>query len=99
MHTSDLEGTPEVPVQATSGSEESFQIPIAQLRCPVIIEVFCGSARVTASLKALGLSSSCGADHDTSKAVSTAKKLDLTDSGDQRIFLQWLQSPLVVGVL
>ena len=66
--------------------------------CPVIIEVFCGSARVTASLKELGLVESFGVDHEVDKAIATAKKLDLTVREDQKIFKQWMKSPLVVGL-
>ena len=69
-----------------------------QISCPTVIEIFCGSARVTASLKELGLSQSFGVDHDVRKAESTAKRLDLTLKSDQELFLQWMQSPLVVGI-
>ncbi|CAL1147099.1 unnamed protein product [Cladocopium goreaui] len=44
-------------------------------------EVFCGSARVTASLKELGLVESFGVDHDVDKAIATVKKLDLKIPG------------------
>ena len=71
---------------------------IEQLQCPVIIEVFCGSARVTASLRALGVKSACGVDHDTTKAVAAAKNLDLSTHSGQEILLTWLKSPMVVGV-
>ena len=37
-------------------------------------------------------------DHDLKKAVSTAKRLDLTLREDQLVFMQWLKSPLVVGI-
>ena len=84
--------------QSGASAQSSFVFSQVQLSRPVIIEVFCGSARVTASLKSIGLHSSFGVDHDISKAISSAKKLDLTCSGDQRIFLQWLQSPVVAGV-
>ena len=36
---------------------------------PVIIEIVCGSSRVTACLKAIGLTSSFGVDHMKTKAV------------------------------
>ena len=52
----------------------------------MIIEVFCGSARVTASLKELGLVESFGVDHEVDKAIATVKKLDLTDKEDQQKF-------------
>ena len=37
-------------------------------------------------------------DHKLDKAVSAAKRLDLTSPADQLICMQWLKSPLVVGV-
>ena len=69
-----------------------------QLRCPVVIEIFCGSARVTASLKLLGLDACFGVDHKVKKATATAKELDLTVKQHQDILFLWLKSPLVVGV-
>ncbi|CAL1148854.1 unnamed protein product [Cladocopium goreaui] len=41
----------------------SFDFSNEQLKGPVVIEVFCGSARVTASLKEVGLTQSFGVDH------------------------------------
>ena len=78
--------------------QSDFSFSDEQIACPVIIEVFCGSARVTASLKEIGLSESFGIDHEVSKAIATVRKLDLTLSKDQKIFLQWMKSPLVVGL-
>ena len=77
---------------------DNFSFSSHQLSCPVIIEVFCGTARVTACLKELGLSEAFGVDHETGKAVATVKQLDLTLQRDQEIFLQWLRSPLLVGL-
>ena len=76
----------------------SFAFSLDQLKGPVVIEVFCGSARVTACLKELGLKESFGVDHVLDKATSAAKRLDLTLEADQIFFLRWLHSPLVVGV-
>ena len=56
-----------------------------QLRCPVVVEIFCDSARVTASLRLLGLEACFGVDHKTQKAVATAKELDLTIKEHQDI--------------
>eukprot|EP00435_Cladocopium_sp_Y103_P009876 s4862_g2.t1 len=75
-----------------------FQFSAEQLACPIVIEIFCGSARVTASLKLLGLSRSYGVDHNLERAISSAKKLDLCKTADQEILFTWLSSPLVVGV-
>ena len=79
-------------------NQDNFSFTAEQITCPVIIEVFCGSARVTASLKELGLVESFGIDHEVGKAIATVKKLDLTMSRDQDIFRQWLKSPLVAGI-
>ena len=79
-------------------NKSQFSFSTEQITCPVIIEVFCGSARVTASLKELGLVESFGVDHEVDKAIATVKKLDLTDKEDQKIFKQWMRSPLVVGI-
>ena len=79
-------------------NQDNFSFSTEQITCPVIIEVFCGSARVTASLKELGLVESFGVDHEVGKAIATVRKLDLTLSRDQQIFWQWLKSPLVVGI-
>ena len=65
---------------------------------PVVIEMFCGTARVTACLKAIGLNDSFGVDHIKSKAVSTMKVADLSTKVGQDLFLEWLESPLVMGV-
>ena len=78
--------------------EKAFHLTQDQIKCPVVIEVFCGSARLTASLKVLGMTSSFGVDHSTSKAVSTAKDLDLTRYDHQQILFMWMSSPLVMGI-
>ena len=75
-----------------------FGLSLEQLKCPVVIEVFSGSARVTAALRAVGIKSSFGVDHDVSKAVAAVKQLDLTTHHGQQILLTWLKSPMVVGV-
>ena len=84
--------------QMQSSTTDGFAFSIEQLTCPVVIEIFCGSARLTASLKEVGFKDSFGVDHKLDKAVSTAKRLDLTEKTDQLVLLQWLKSPLVVGI-
>lgn len=69
-----------------------------QLKSPVIIEMFCGSARVTAALKKFGVHGAFGVDHHTNHSTSTVRKVDLSCPAGQRLFMQWLNSPLVVGV-
>ena len=64
--------------QMQSISNDGFAFSIEQLTCPVVLEIFCGSARLTASLKAVGIRDSFGVDHKLDKAISAAKRLDLT---------------------
>ena len=77
---------------------DGFAFSAEQLSCPIVVEIFCGSARLTASLKEIGIKEAFGVDHRTDKAGATAKRLDLTVKADQLILLQWIKSPLVVGV-
>jgi hypothetical protein len=84
--------------QTQSSTTDGFAFGVEQLTCPVVIEFFCGSARLTASLKEVGFKDSFGVDHKLDKAVATAKRLDLTEKTDQLVLFQWLQSPLVVGI-
>ena len=97
---SESEPEPSFDAQFVNHSSTTCNVSFSevQISCPTVIEIFCGSARVTASLKELGLSASFGVDHDTKKAVSTAKRLDLTLTSDQDLLLQWVKSPLVVGI-
>lgn len=67
-------------------------------KSPVIIEIFCGSARVTASLRTLGLSSLFGVDHIKMNSEGPIKIADLITKKGQRILMKWLESPLVQGV-
>ena len=69
-----------------------------ELENPVIIEIFCGSARVTACLKMVGLTSSFGVDHIKGKAISQCKVADLTTEAGQQLLLTWLEAPNVRGV-
>ena len=68
------------------------------IKDPVIIEIFCGSSRVTACLKAIGLTSSFGVDHIKTKAVSTCKVADLSCISGQELMMSWLRAENVVGV-
>ena len=49
--------------QMQSSTTDGFAFSIEQLTCPVVIDIFCGSARLTASLKELGFKDSFGVDH------------------------------------
>ena len=78
-----------------SKSQNSFPIGPSEkpdLKNPVILEIFCGSARVTACLKIIGLTSSFGVDHIKGKAVSTCKVADLTTQEGQQLLLTWLDA-------
>ena len=84
-----------------SKSQNCFPIGPSEkpdLKNPVILEIFCGSARVTACLKMIGLTSSFGVDHIKGKAVSTCKVADLTTQEGQQLLLTWLDAPNVEGV-
>ena len=88
----------QTPNFETSDGKGDFQFSADQMKCPVVIEIFCGSARITACMKALGFHASFGIDHKLDKATSSAKRLDLTQVEQQRLLFQWLKSPLVAGV-
>ena len=83
---------------ANSFDSANFEFTAEQLNCPLVLEIFCGSGRVTASLKSLGMSGSFGIDHKVKNSTTTVKELDLTLPEHQRILFTWLRSPLVVGI-
>ena len=72
--------------QQTQQQQSQVAFSGVQIQCPTVIEVFCGSARVTACLKELGLKTCFGVDHKIEKAESSAKQLDLTVRADQELF-------------
>ena len=65
---------------------------------PFIIEMFAGSARVTACLRFLGLTASFGVDHILSGNVAKVITADLTTSSGQSLFWQWVQAEQCFGV-
>ena len=71
----------------------------AAVQHPVVIEIFAGTARVTACLKHMGFTSSFGVDCDCSKAVSTCRFADLAQPGGQNLCLQWLRCPRLAGIV
>ena len=89
LETSDSESEPGCSFDAKPSTQhvgpavDHVVFSEVQISCPTVIEIFCSSARVTASLKELGLSQSFGVDHDVRKAESTAKRRDLTLKSDQ----------------
>ena len=89
------------PACEPSFAEHSRKEPgfdLKDCKSPVVIEIFCGSARVTASLRTLGLSSSFGVDHVKVNSQGPIKIADLTTKKGQKLLLKWLESPLVQGV-
>ena len=71
----------------------------ATLEDCLIIEVFAGSARVTASLKQLGLKSGFGVDKLRAKnAMAGVTIADLATPEGEVLLMSWLQMPQVVGI-
>ena len=66
---------------------------------PLVIELFAGTARVTACLKQLGLKSSVGVDKDSSKACSACLTADMTSSEGQSLVWEWVRSPRFAALL
>ena len=66
---------------------QGASLEIENMKHPVIIEMFCGTARVTACLKAIGLQDSFGVDHIKSKAVSILKSGPYHKARSGRIFI------------
>lgn len=62
------------------------------------MELFCGSARVTACLKAFGVCQAFGVDHVNRATTAPVRILDLSKQKDQRTLMRWLQSPLCAGI-
>jgi len=65
----------------------------------VVLELCCGTAGLTASFKRCGLRHCIAVDKVRSKgAKASVTQLDLTDSKVQRMIIQWLHHPAVVGL-
>ena len=70
-----------------------------QSRFPVVLEVFAGTARVTAALRRCGFEGSQGIDHVfVDGAACPVLLADLTTCVGQALALNWLSSPHVVGL-
>ena len=65
---------------------------------PIVIELFAGSGRVTAALKALGVRSAFGVDHRKISAVAPIMVADLTTRAGQALFMTWLEAPNLAGI-
>ena len=65
----------------------------------MVIEIFCGTSRVTACLKQYGLMSSFGVDYIRSKqAAAQVVIADLCDPQGITLLHQWLAHDYVVGI-
>jgi hypothetical protein len=71
----------------------------ASLADCLIVEIFCGTSRVTACLKQIGLKGCFGVDKLRSKnAMSAVIIADLTTPEGEELLMSWLQNANVVGV-
>ena len=66
--------------------------------CPVVIEIFAGSGRVTAHLKHVGIKAAFGVDHKVLSKIAPIKVCDLTTKEGQKLCMEWCKSPLLAGV-
>ena len=65
---------------------------------PVVIELFAGSGRVTAALKALGVRSAFGVDHKKLSTIAPIMIADLTTKAGQSLFMTWMNTPSLAGI-
>ena len=71
----------------------------AALQDCLVIEIFAGTARVTACLKQFGVLSAFGTDHIRHKhAMAQIAIADLTSKSGVELLMQWLSNPNVVGI-
>ncbi|CAE7283292.1 unnamed protein product [Symbiodinium sp. CCMP2592] len=73
--------------------------PSIASRFPVVLEIFAGTARVTAALRRCGFVGAQGVDHVVvDHAACPVLLADLTTQEGQRLTMMWLSSPHVIGV-
>ena len=65
---------------------------------PVVIELFAGSGRFTAALKANGVHSAFGVDHKKLSTIAPIMIADLTTRAGQSLFMTWMDSPNLAGI-
>ena len=65
---------------------------------PVVIELFAGSGRFTAAIKANGVHSAFGVDHKKLSSLAPIMIADLTTRAGQSLFLTWLDTPNLAGI-
>jgi len=65
----------------------------------VVIEIFAGTARVSSALRFYGMKSSFGVDHLRHRsACAPISIIDLTTKRGQKLLMQWMQNPRVIGL-
>ena len=65
---------------------------------PVVIELFAGSGRFTAALKANGVHSAFGVDHKKLSSIAPIMLADLTTKAGQALFMTWMDTPNLAGI-
>ena len=65
---------------------------------PVVIELFAGSGRFTAALKANGVHSAFGVDHKKLSSIAPIMLADLTTKAGQALFMTWIDTPNLAGI-
>ena len=65
---------------------------------PVVIELFAGSGRVTAALKAVNVHSAFGVDHKRLSHIAPIMVADLTTKAGQMLFMTWMETPNLAGI-
>ena len=72
---------------------------VLQSACPVVLEVFCGTARVTQALRQTGWHSAYGVDHmQKPEAQGRVLVADLATKDGQGLLHFWMTCPYLVGV-
>ena len=73
-------------------------LPVCPNSKPIAIEIFAGSARVTAFLRHLGMSDSFGVDHILGKSAGKVVLADLRSESGQELCFSWVKSPSCIGI-
>ena len=64
----------------------------------VVIELFAGSSRFTAALKANGVHSAFGVDHKKLSSIAPSMIADLTTKAGQSLCMTWMDPPNLAGI-
>ena len=79
-------------------SEQTVPKPL-QSACPVVFEIFCGTARIARALRSLGWSASQAVDHvQKPDAEAPVLVADLSTCEGQGLMMFWMSCPYLVGV-